>query len=43
MPANVAEIGNVITQVISILCAVPHFTPLSLWAEPTPRMEEEIT
>ena len=38
-----AEIGKVITQVIIILCAVPHLTPFKRCAEPTPRIEEEIT
>lgn len=38
-----AEIGNVITHVMSILCAVPHLTPFNRCDEPTPRIEEEIT
>ena len=41
--ANPAEIGKVMNQVINMFLAVPHFTPLIRWAEPTPRMDEEMT
>ena len=41
--AKAAEIGNVINHVTSMLFAVVHFTPLIRCAEPTPRIEEEMT
>ena len=41
--ANAADIGIVITHVISIVLPVPHFTPLSRCEAPTPIMEEEMT
>src|SRR5699024_5374417 len=41
--ANNAEIGNVITQVIIIRCAVFHFTPLIRLEEPTPNIDEDTT
>ena len=43
MPARVADIGNVITHVTTMRCAVPHLTPFKRWAEPTPSIDEEIT
>src|SRR5699024_1512662 len=41
--ANNAEIGNVITQVTIIRCAVFHFTPLMRLEEPTPNIDEDTT
>src|SRR5699024_11256635 len=41
--ANNAEIGNVITQVTFIRCAVFHFTPLMRLEEPTPNIDEDTT
>lgn len=42
-PAISAEIGNVITQVVTILIATPQFTPRNRFEAPTPKMEEEDT
>ena len=39
----VAEMGRVMTQVISIRFAVPQFTPFTRWEAPTPKMDEEMT
>jgi len=41
--AITAEIGIVITQVVTILRAMPHFTPFTRCAVPTPIIEDEIT
>lgn len=41
--AQSAEIGNVITQVTNMRCAVVHFTPFSLCEDPTPRIDEDTT
>lgn len=38
-----AEIGIVMTHVVTILRAIPHLTPLTRCAVPTPMMDEEIT
>lgn len=38
-----AEIGKVINHVMIILWAVSHLTPRIRWAEPTPKMADEIT
>ena len=41
--ANTAEIGNVITQVINIRCAVLHLTPFARLEAPTPKIDEDTT
>ena len=41
--AKSAEIGNVITHVIIIRCAVFHLTPLALLEAPTPRIDDDTT
>ena len=43
IPAITAEIGKVMTQVITILPATPQFTPRNRLAEPTPKIEHEAT
>lgn len=35
--------GRVMTQAVTIFCAVPHLTPENLLDEPTPIIAEEIT
>lgn len=41
--ATIAEIGNVITQVTIIRCAVFHLTPFARLEAPTPRIDEDTT
>src|SRR5699024_222228 len=41
--SDLAEIGNVITQVTIIRCAVFHLTPLMRLDAPTPRIDEDTT
>lgn len=43
IPAKIAEIGNVITQVTTIRCAVLHLTPFARLEAPTPRIDEDTT
>jgi hypothetical protein len=41
IPAINADIGSVITQVVTILIATPQFTPRIRLDAPTPKMDEE--
>lgn len=43
MAPSVAEIGSVMTHVMSIRLAVPQFTPFTRCDAPTPRIDEEMT
>lgn len=42
-PAINADIGSVITQVVTILMATPQFTPRIRFEAPTPNMADEDT
>ena len=42
-PAINADIGSVITHVVTILIATPQFTPLNRLDDPTPKMADEET
>ena len=43
MKAKRIDTGKVIIQVIIILCAVVHLTPLTRCDEPTPKIDEDTT
>ncbi len=43
MAEIVAEIGMVMSQVMTILLAVPQLTSLTCCADPTPMMDDEMT
>lgn len=43
IPAINADIGSVITQVVTILIATPQFTPRIRLDAPTPKIDDEDT